>query len=262
MKKLLQNGTILSFHEETDSVKVLRETSILIDGDSIVDIGPNLRGDADTKVINVTGKIVSPGVINTHSHIWQTAFRTMGPDTTLAEYFATASQYSPAIKSFSGDDLYICSLAGYYEGLNAGVTTVLEHAHNSWSADVFRAGWEATVDCGARVWWCPSVEDRENYTAEDQAGFMRKLGERSAEIHPLVSLGLAWDSLGTATDKQIEQRKEFVKSVVVLSRYICKSLTRLRDLNLEAMTLHFIGGEGSPWPGTRRNAAFDHRVTD
>lgn len=127
MSKLLRNGTVLSFDDASQSIKVLHNTSILIKGDKIAAIGKDLDAPADTEIIDVSERIVAPGMINTHTHLWQTAFRTMGPNTTLAEYFTIASQFSSAIKLFSAQDIYVSCLEGYYEGLNGGVTSFLEH---------------------------------------------------------------------------------------------------------------------------------------
>lgn len=125
--KLLRNGTILSFDDRSQSIKILHNASVLIKGDEIAAIGEVLDAPADAEIIDVSDRIVAPGMINTHTHLWQTAFRTMGPNTTLAEYFTIASQFSSAIKLFSSQDVYISCLEGYYEGLNGGVTSFLEH---------------------------------------------------------------------------------------------------------------------------------------
>lgn len=128
--KLLRNGTVLSFNDETQSIKVLHKCSVLIKGDEITAIGNDLDTPSDAEIIDVSDRIVAPGMINTHTHLWQTAFRTMGPNTTLAEYFTIASQFSSATRLFSSQDVYISCLEGYYEGLNGGTTSFVEHVSN------------------------------------------------------------------------------------------------------------------------------------
>jgi cytosine/adenosine deaminase-related metal-dependent hydrolase len=123
-------------------------------------MGTDITIPDDVEVIDVTGKILTPSFVNTHSHMWETALRTLGPDATLAQYFFNYSQASPIAKSFSPEDVYISSLAGYAEGLNAGVTTFMDHAHNSWNLDAVQRGFDATNDSGGgRVWWCPAAAD-------------------------------------------------------------------------------------------------------
>jgi cytosine/adenosine deaminase-related metal-dependent hydrolase len=68
---LLQSGTVLS--HEGDQVKVLRDHDVLVLGDRIEAIGQGLMlPDENTgRVIDCRGKIISPGLIDTHHHLWQ-----------------------------------------------------------------------------------------------------------------------------------------------------------------------------------------------
>ena len=68
--KLLRNGTFLSFNEESESIKVLRNASLLVVGDKITALGENVEAPGDAEVIDVSGKIITPGFVNTHSHMW------------------------------------------------------------------------------------------------------------------------------------------------------------------------------------------------
>jgi imidazolonepropionase-like amidohydrolase len=66
---LLQNGTVLA-HQPDDTVTALRNTDILITNDKIEAIGASLEVPSSAKVIDCSGKIVSPGLISTHNHLW------------------------------------------------------------------------------------------------------------------------------------------------------------------------------------------------
>ena len=214
--KVFHDGTVLSWNEDWQSIEVLHHTSILINGDTISAIGKDIEAPADAEVIDSTGKILTPGFINTHSHLWQTAYRTLAPNTTLASYLISYSQSSQAIKAFSAEDIYISCLEGYYEGLNAGVTTYVEHASNNWDLDVVKRGFDAAVDGGARVWWCCAAEDREDVTAEDVFEYIDTLGKRSKDNHPLVSLGLATDAMHSASDEQTQHMKDKIRLILLL----------------------------------------------
>ncbi|KAK3711968.1 hypothetical protein LTR37_009280 [Vermiconidia calcicola] len=219
--KVFHDGTVLSWNEDWQSIEVLHHTSILINGDTISAIGKDIEAPADAEVIDSTGKILTPGFINTHSHLWQTAYRTLAPNTTLASYLISYSQSSQAIKAFSAEDIYISCLEGYYEGLNAGVTTYVEHASNNWDLDVVKRGFDAAVDGGARVWWCCAAEDREDVTAEDVFEYIDTLGKRNPAYERQNQVDLAPSSMNEVL------------------------LTSRRELGLEAITTHDLGG---PWP--------------
>lgn len=116
---LLSNASaIITFDAKTEALSVLRHSSVLVNGDRIDGLyegaAPNSLPN-DTDVVDCTGKIISPGFIDTHRHGWQTAFKTIGSNTSLAEYFLRYGEYV-ANSYFTPEDVYIGQLAGLYEG--------------------------------------------------------------------------------------------------------------------------------------------------
>lgn len=153
--KLLSGGTIIAFDQEAEQLQVIRGGSVLIDGDqitSVFDTASPTDIPSDTEIIDCTYKIITPGFIDTHWHGWQTVFKTMGSNTTLAEYAYRYSAFA-APSLFTPDDIYISQLAGIHEAVAAGVTTILDHAHHTWTPDHSAAGLRASVDSGARVFF-------------------------------------------------------------------------------------------------------------
>ena len=65
--KLFEDATILSFDDATGSIKVLRNASLLVVGDKIAALGDNVEAPSDAETIDASGKIITPGFINTHS---------------------------------------------------------------------------------------------------------------------------------------------------------------------------------------------------
>src|SRR5690606_2687083 len=61
---LIRNATIL-----TAAGPILRNASLLMSGGRIVEVGTNIEAPADAVVIDATGKWVTPGIIDTHSHL-------------------------------------------------------------------------------------------------------------------------------------------------------------------------------------------------
>ena len=207
--KLFRNGTILSFDDETNSLKVLRDASLLVVDNKIAALGDNVEAPADAETIDASGKILTPVFINTHFHAWQSAYRTLAPNTVLASYFMSYGQYSPASRSFSSDDIYVSSLEGYLEGLNGGVTSYVEHAHSCWDINVVKSAYESAVDSGARIYWCCAIEDFDGCSAEEQTNYMRQLKAKGQDR--LVSLGLAFDGMGGAEKEALDRKKKVVK---------------------------------------------------
>jgi len=98
-------------------------------------IGLGIEAPVHAEKVDVTGKILTPGFINTHSHMYQTALRALSPNAILAQYSFNYSPWSPVSRSCLPGDVYISSLGGYIEGFAGGVTTCIDHAHKSWSLD-------------------------------------------------------------------------------------------------------------------------------
>jgi cytosine/adenosine deaminase-related metal-dependent hydrolase len=63
----------------------LSRGDILIEDGLITSVQPSL-GDVDAEVIDATGHIVAPGLIDTHRHTWQTQMRALCANWTLTDY--------------------------------------------------------------------------------------------------------------------------------------------------------------------------------
>lgn len=215
--KVLRDGTVLTLDNTTQSIKVLRRASILIVGDRITAIAEHyeeLSIPAGCEIIDVQGSIVSPGFVNTHLHMWQSVYRTIGPNFALVQCFNWLSQMADtATKAFTPRDVYISRLEAYLEGLNAGVTFYVEHAHNNGSGAVVEPGYEAAVDSGARVWWCYDVAPSVNFSIKEQWESLGRLAAetRQSPVVPGLSLdGLAPSFLNSLTS-QLEHTKQMVR---------------------------------------------------
>ncbi|SEU12325.1 amidohydrolase family protein [Nonomuraea wenchangensis] len=121
---LLRGGTVLPM----EGVRtVLEDTDVLVTGDRIAEVGPGLRAPDDALVIDATGGIVLPGMIDTHRHMWQTALRGYGADWTLTQYFVWF--YLDHGKLFRPQDVHAGNVLAAIEALDAGVTTVVDWSH-------------------------------------------------------------------------------------------------------------------------------------
>ncbi len=130
----IKNGFVI-----TVTQGVIENGTVLVDGDKIVAIGKDIEIPADAQVIDATGKIVTPGLIDSHSHIalfgdpsiWATADgnEKTGPvqpqlrgmdsfnpdDPAIPEVRAagvTAVYTGPGSSNIIGGTGFVCKLAG------------------------------------------------------------------------------------------------------------------------------------------------------
>ncbi|PIG88099.1 hypothetical protein AARAC_001571 [Aspergillus arachidicola] len=224
---LLSGGTVIYFDSDTESLQVLRNGSILIINDTIEDVfAYSYDGTLPNgiKVIDTTGDIITPGFIDTHRHGWQTAFKTLGSNTSLAEYFERYGEFV-VNGGYSADDVYISQLAGLYEALNAGVTTIVDHAHHTWSNATTDAGLDASVDSGARVFWCYAFHNVSKFSHAEQVAKFKDIADSERLNGKATNLGIAYDGFHPGSVEQTEE-------VISLAR----------EYNVSAITTHSLQG--------------------
>ncbi|EWY92078.1 hypothetical protein FOYG_08978 [Fusarium oxysporum NRRL 32931] len=200
-------------HPATKAFEIISPGSLLITGDRIAGIFdasipvPDLP--IGTEIIPCQGKIISPGFIDTHRHGWQTAFRSLAANTTMPEYLGRYGQYASQ-GNFTAEDIYIGQLAGLYECINAGVTTSIDNAHHTWDFETSKAGLEASIDSGLRVYWCYTFHDLPNgFTHSQQLACAASLlKDDRLKTYP-TEVGVEYDGWYTDSDEKIKTIVDF-----------------------------------------------------
>lgn len=94
--------------------------NILIEGNRIVQIGDVSCTD-DTLVVNASGKVVMPGLINCHNHAYLSLLRGYCDDLRLFEWLS--EKMWPAEAKMNGEDVYWGTMLGSAEMIKSGTTT-------------------------------------------------------------------------------------------------------------------------------------------
>lgn len=81
---LLKGGTVL-VHDVIDSVNAIH-ADLLVEGNKIQRIAAGITAPADAIVIDCSDKILSPGFIDTHHHVWNTQLRGRHANQLVLEY--------------------------------------------------------------------------------------------------------------------------------------------------------------------------------
>src|SRR5262252_10705973 len=126
---------------------IIKEADILLTGDTIAAVGKNLQGDG-AEVIDATGKIVMPGFVDTHNHLWQSLIRGCGTDMDVNGWLG-ACVFPLSGFNFSQADVYAGVRLSTLDLINTGVTTTVDWSHAFTPAFV-RANLAALSDSGLR----------------------------------------------------------------------------------------------------------------
>jgi 5-methylthioadenosine/S-adenosylhomocysteine deaminase len=122
---IIHNCDIL--HAEPGRSWVDFQQDIHIAGHHITFIGPSDVEDRspETKVIDASGMLAVPGLINTHAHVPMVLFRGLVEDVSVETWF---NDYIwPLESNLTPEDVYWGALLGIAEMIEAGVTSVADH---------------------------------------------------------------------------------------------------------------------------------------
>jgi len=193
---LIRGGYVLTM----DSAGDLPGGDVHLRDGVIQQIGRNLD-EPEAEVIDATGKIVAPGLVDTHWHMWNTLLRGMsdgrptpdGPD--RGGYFATCVGMG---RHFLPGDTYAGTRLAAAEAVDTGITTVHDWAHNIRGLDWAEAGLRALGESGLRARFSYGYETghaNDQLMALDDLAAIRSAWP-SYHADDRIHLGVAWRGTG------------------------------------------------------------------
>jgi cytosine/adenosine deaminase-related metal-dependent hydrolase len=243
---LIKNAIVLT---QDPALGELPEADVLVEGDTISAVGPNLSADG-AEVIDATGDIVIPGFVDTHRHTWETSIRTSAPDYTLGAYFsAILDKFAP---NYRAEDVLAGNRWGAIECANAGITTLVDWSHIMNSPDHADAAVEGLRDAGIRAVFAfgfPNTSIQAWWFGPDWAGSVERInGDEAHRIRKvlsddrgLITMALATRGTNFCKEDVVRYEWELAKELgvnitvhVAMDRfgYTKMQLRRLKELNL------------------------------
>lgn len=124
---LIQNGNVLHIPPDGATAEILYGHDVLIQGNHIKAVQPTGKVNRSRfrEVIDATGRVVMPGLINCHAHVPMVIFRGLAEDVSIDRWFNEFIW--PLESNLQPDDVYHGMLLGAAEMLRGGVTTVADH---------------------------------------------------------------------------------------------------------------------------------------
>jgi cytosine/adenosine deaminase-related metal-dependent hydrolase len=141
---VLRGGHVLSMDPRIGD---LPQGDVLIEDGTITAVEREISADAE--VLDMSGRIVIPGFVDTHRHTWEASIRNVAPDATLDDYFVDIlDTFAPL---YTPEDVYAANLAGSLECLNAGITTLVDWSHINNTPDHPDAAIQGLAESGIRA---------------------------------------------------------------------------------------------------------------
>ena len=128
-KLLIKNGTIVTMNKGREIIN----GDILVEGDQIKEIGSSLNVEVN-HTIDATGKVVIPGLIQTHVHLTQSLYRGQADDLELMDWLK--KRVWPLEGSHTPESNYISANLSTAELIKGGTTSIIdmETVHHTESA--------------------------------------------------------------------------------------------------------------------------------
>src|SRR6202034_1500343 len=145
-RTLFKDGTIVTMDARIPN---LPKGDVLVDGGRIAAVGVNLQEDG-AELIDATGSIVVPGLVDAHHHMWRGVMRRMMPD--VDDLFAYIGVVAETLGAhYRPLDMYLSTKLTAVASLDAGITTIIDACHSSRSTDHTDAALDALDDAGIRA---------------------------------------------------------------------------------------------------------------
>ncbi len=143
MDLLLTNGTVITMNRERE---VLAEADVLIQDGRIARVGRNIRTrGAGLRVLDVSGKVVLPGLIHGHLHACQTLFRNRADGLELLDWLR--ERIWPFEAAHDADSMRASADLTFAELIRSGATAALDMG----TVRHYDAVFESARDCGFRL---------------------------------------------------------------------------------------------------------------
>ena len=154
---LLTHGIVVTQDQDR---AIIPDGAVAIRGDQIVAVGPTatLVGRfATAEIVDVQGNAIFPGLINIHTHLFQTGVKGLGEDMAVQEWVSVVT--APTAAHINAAEAYLFGLTGCLEHIRCGVTTIVDMSYAVPHFEVHEAYIQAILDSGLRGRYSSIISD-------------------------------------------------------------------------------------------------------
>lgn len=215
---LLKNANVISFYPPS----VKNNIDVLIEGSEITAAGSNIAPDnSQARVIDCTGKYVSPGLVCSHNHFYSVLARGIMAGIKPSRDFIgiLKNLWWRLDRALDEESLYYSGVIGALEAIKCGTTSVIDHnASPSFIKGSLDTLKESFLKAGLRGILCYEVTDRNGKTGtlegiEESVEFIGKLKclKQEEERSRLIEGAIGAHALFTLSDRSLRMLSETVR---------------------------------------------------
>ena len=147
---LIRGGTVVTIDKER---RILAESDVAVRDGVIVAVDGGISDSGADRVIDATGKVVMPGLVNAHSHCLHILMRGGASDLSLFWDVAdwTLNALDPSMRAHQREDLRLASQLYAIESIRSGITTTAENMDYSFLDEAFEESLRTYDEMGIRV---------------------------------------------------------------------------------------------------------------
>lgn len=220
---LFKNAFVMSCNT---GIGDLDGADVLVQGAKITAVGHHLESGS-AEVVDASGMLLMPGLIDTHSHLWETPFKGRASDAWGMEYF---TNIHPLGSYMSAEDAYAGIYAGLIESLSQGVTTMFDYNTCIHTPEYADAAIQAIRDARIRGVMGYDLRGKEAKITTSLppsegrfADIERVLGTITNNPDDLVRLAVCLSAVTPETIDQIAREIDFSRSMGCMSTWHCNA---------------------------------------
>ncbi|MBB5661841.1 cytosine/adenosine deaminase-related metal-dependent hydrolase [Rhizobium leguminosarum] len=145
-RTLFKGGIVITMENKLPN---LARGDVLVEGEKISAVGIDLASEG-AQVIDAAGRIVMPGLVDAHHHMWLGVMRRLMPD--VDDLFAYIEVIAETLGAhYRPADMFTSTRLTAAACLDAGITTVIDACHSSRSPEHTDAALDALQGSGIRA---------------------------------------------------------------------------------------------------------------
>lgn len=219
MSILIKNCNLISMSENRE--KLEEGIDILIEQDKIKQIGKDIQTHAE-EVIDATGKVVMPGLINTHAHISMSIFRETLEGYTLQEWLN--QKIWPMEDKLQEQDIYYASLLSCIEMIKTGTTTINDMYFMT--DNIIKAA----IDSGIRLQTTRTLMDLTG-DGNSRLEEMEELIEKYNNKYSNITINIGIHGFYTSNDEYIPKCAELARKYnLPIHIHFCENSKEVEDI--------------------------------